>query len=698
MRTSPREDGASAIIGLLVGASVFVAVFGYVAIESLEENKQVETVDKLDLESIANSVADQLVGPGDGWYQNGACDASGKINAANFTPERIGQKSGGVSLGRFGLGEESCHAEAAARSNLSFAKISNIYGAKRLADPADGAVDYDEAVDSLALDDEDYNFHIRSWPVMPSVQQMLRKGFRDPYVKALYIGDYGPPVPIVKKVQHVAGAVDGVDAVTLYVHVTNNQSASTILAVEFVIGLDFGDVDFTLHSRELAPGESQNLTYQIRKTSDWEWQSDAHKYATYTIQDVEGAIESGTISMPMTMTSLLTREILVVEVDKLYFELSGGSTTAKVHYASYDGSGKQKTFNDWTLRVVDGLGLPVSTTVLPNGQKGSVTNPYTTAGTYTAQLLNDVLLLVWNTDVINVVSTVPGPFGGNPSNVPQASVTEEIRYIDAIVAGFQPNVVDEEYDHVLVPYAAGGDVYPDIKGVMDDQLPLALTDASGDPTLAGFNTLFVGSNVDHSAMTSNAAKETIHDWVFAGGTLIVFGSDEQNVQWLEPIFHSALETANGGLSAIDEQHPSLHIPNQLDWETFEYSTEWNYNSGSDEYFTHIVSAGVEGDVLSASEAGTFGKGRVVLSSWRPYDLVPDQASICPADLSDAPDCQAIFLVHNLVTLAYRQLYLDYGPNLPDGSAVGSVSRIVSTYHPDLQQTVTVPRPFVIRAC
>ncbi|HLE46958.1 MAG TPA: hypothetical protein VI818_01575, partial [Candidatus Thermoplasmatota archaeon] len=116
MRSSPNDEGASAIIGLLVGASVFVAVFGYVALDSLEENKAVESVDKLDLESLANTLADQVVGAGDGWYQNGACDASGKINAANFTPERVGQKSGGVSLGRFGLGEESCSAEAGARS------------------------------------------------------------------------------------------------------------------------------------------------------------------------------------------------------------------------------------------------------------------------------------------------------------------------------------------------------------------------------------------------------------------------------------------------------------------------------------------------------------------------------------------------------------------------------------------------------
>ncbi|HLE46672.1 MAG TPA: hypothetical protein VI818_00105 [Candidatus Thermoplasmatota archaeon] len=682
MRPSRSDEGNSAIIGLLIGATMFIAVFGYIAIDAIESGEDIAPVSDADLEGVANSLAETVFSGGAGWYAGGACTVAGKVNAAGFEPE-------GVAAGRFGIGEEVCNDEPFARANLSFAKLTNIYNAKKVGDVANDVVDYPEAVDSLDLDEAGYDFHLRSWPVLPSVQQMLRKGYRDPYIHPLYIGDYASAVGATKAVQHLAGVVDGLDAITLYVHVTNNGSVSAMFGVNFEIRLDAGNVDFTLHSRELAPGASQNLTYQIRKTSDWEWADAAQKFATYTISDVDDAFQTGTIAMPMIMTHLLTQPLLVVEADKLYFKLSGGNVNAKIHYASYAGDGKGKSFSDWTLRVDDGLGLPVATYVLPNSQKGFESRTFTSAGTYTSKLLNDALLLVWNSDIINVVADDPEPFGGSAADAPQAPVAEEIRYVDAILESFEANVFDAAYTHALVPFAAGGDVYPDVKSVMDNDLPLVLTDENGDPTLSQYNAIFVGSNVDHNAMTSSAAKDSIRDWVFEGGTLVVFGSDAQNVQWLQPLFHSALETANGGLSASDEQHPSLHVPNQLDWDAYGYSTEWGYNSGSDAYFTHVVSAGEEGDVLGVSDSGSFGAGRILLSAWRPYDLVPDQSTLCPADLSDATECQPIFLVHNLVTLAYRQLYIDFGPELPQDAPVGSVTRIASVYHPDLEQTVTV---------
>ena len=58
------------------------------------------------------------------------------------------------------------------------------------------------------------------------------------------------------------------------------------------------------------------------------------------------------------------------------------------------------------------------------------------------------------------------------------------------------------YDTVAVPYQSGGDIYPDVKVVMNNDLVSALIDSNGQPTYNKYNVLFVGSNVDHAAMTS----------------------------------------------------------------------------------------------------------------------------------------------------------------------------------------------------
>ena len=123
------------------------------------------------------------------------------------------------------------------------------------------------------------------------------------------------------------------------------------------------------------------------------------------------------------------------------------------------------------------------------------------------------------------------------------------------------------------------------------QLPLVthLTDPASHQLL-----LVVGSDVDHNSMTSSAAKQTIRDWVYAGGFLIVFGSYQQAVQWLQPIFHSALDSASDPLLTPDTAHPILHTPNELDYVSFDSGGNiWEFNRDEDaSHFSPVIASGV----------------------------------------------------------------------------------------------------------
>lgn len=693
-----REDGLTPIIGFVIATVIFVVSFYYVVDTAVKRQGDTSGADFAFYSNQAETMAGVIFDRGSGWYDGAACTATGAPNTAAFKPEGVGAVDAqGEPTGRFGLGDEVCGAsltQPRTFNNLSFSKFANVYRAQ-YEKTANDRVDYREARTSLGLDQRNVDFHLRSWPVLASVRQILASGYKDPHMRPLYIGDYtsisgGGTPPYTK------GVIDAADRVVVYINVTNNGATSTVFDAFFEIYLKGGTPAFTLHSKVLGAGESGNLSFTLLKTADWDWKFNNQKWVDVEIHDKDTKLIDTTISMSaITMTYASARQNQFAESEKLTFILGGAqqqsqSVNAKYYYSSYNGKGELKAFSDWSYRLVDPAGNTVATTALPNNvAQGHVERTFTSAATYTVRLENDAGTTVWNTDNVNIVDTEPGPFGGSATFSPGLSVLPEVRYIDLLFENFDANAYSATYSHPTVPYAAGGDVYPDIKDSLNNDLPLALTDASGNPTLSKYTTIMVGSNVDHNAMTSQAAKGAIRDWVFAGGTLIVFGSDDQSVNWLQPIFHASIDSASGGLATPDTEHPSLRVPNDLDYTNFKFSTEWNYVAGADTKFTHVVTSGPTGDVLGVGNPGSFGSGRVILSSWRPYDLTNDQATTCPEPLSADDPCQAIFLIHNLVTLSYRELYLDFGPPLPMGSPIGAQLRIGSVYHPEFGQLVEV---------
>ncbi len=216
-----------------------------------------------------------------------------------------------------------------------------------------------------------------------------------------------------------------------------------------------------------------------------------------------------------------------------------------------------------------------------------------------------------------------------------------------------------------------GDVYPDQKQYLDFQIPARIND---------YKVLVVGSNVDHSALTSNAVKSTIEAWVISGGTLIVFGSDSQSFQWLESLMGVGIETANGGAFAPDVDHPVLREPHALDWPAYSnFGQAWGGKQGGgnnnfDDQFQHVIQ-GDDGDVLAISKDGAYGTGRVFLSTYRPADIA-NEISLQ----------ESMNLVNNLVVYSDRQhLFLDYGPAPPQDASVGAAYRTSHVWDPDFGQ-------------
>jgi hypothetical protein len=211
-----------------------------------------------------------------------------------------------------------------------------------------------------------------------------------------------------------------------------------------------------------------------------------------------------------------------------------------------------------------------------------------------------------------------------------------------------------------------GDVYPDVKSYLNDNLP---------GRLAGYDMLVVGSGVDQSTLTSASVKYAIRDWVLAGGTLVVLGSAALNYQWLEPLFSVGVHTANGSPTAPDPSHPLLATPNVLQWTLYDdHAMGWDIkNTGSNaayNSFSHvIVQAGQ--DALAVSKDGGFGAGRIVLTTYLPREM---------AAAPNLGQAEAEHFLDNIILFSDRSdLYLEYGPEQPPDSAVAVAVRTTTQW-------------------
>ncbi len=708
MRFWKNQDGTSPLLGIMVALVVFTATFSYVVFVAVEDGQNTTSNPQAALDGKAASLASLMIQPGVGWYPDSACITTPSPPELDEEQMHADQ----VADGRFGLGRESCEDPTTKQGDqnlLDYAKVINLRSALLEADSTNDHVDYEEARTSLGLDETSLDFHLRSEPVMADIRELLARGYKDPNLRPLYIGDYfeddgagGEEEPLVLHTAGVEEAADG-KSVDLYVDIDNDMGSPTIFEVQFSIPLSAGTINALYHTPIVAGGTSHKATVTVLKTDDWSWADMTDPTVEYLISDVDRVVGEGAISLSgidMADTTE-TKTLYITHTSKLQWKLTGSSVGVKVYYEAFEGDGSEASSPSWRLDVYDSADALVASDEALNS-RGHESFDLATGDpeeTFRAELTNGDGTAVWNIDNLNVVTTEVGPYGGAGNWVPAASATLETLYVEQIIEQFERNVFSSAYDHADIPHdsaapappdPAAGDVYPDVKNVMNNDVPAVLLDDADQATLDNYNVVMVGSNVDHQAMTSAAAKQTIREWVYAGGLLIVFGSTEQAVQWLQPIFHSAIETAGGGIATPDENHPVLNVPNDLDYESYEdHDIVWSYTRDQDaDHFTHIITEG-DDDYLALSDPGQFGEGRVLLASYQPYDLTTDQGSECTGTGEDLIGCEPLRMIHNFVTIHYQGLYLDYGPKLPVDRAHGSAIRLAAVDHPELDQRVAM---------
>lgn len=704
MRGLQNDRAVSPLIGFIIATVLFTASFYYVIDTAVDRDADTTRAEGANFSELAGSLAQLLLEPGAGWYSAAAC-TDGKPNTAAFDAEGVGElDASDEPVGRFGLGDDACggsRSSAGSVNNISFDKLSNLYGALLERDGANTHVDYAEAKTSLGLDARNMDFHLRSWPVLFSTQEVLRTGSKDPNMRPLYVGNYedtgdggGPdPVPPV-----LTGISNFADKIIVYVNVTNDGVTDTVFGVSYALRLKGGTPDVTAHTPLLAAGDPDPVgrtQLTIPKTSGWEWKDAAE--VEYSVTDRDREVASGTIAVPWSMTSASTRPLLFIESGGLFYDASGGAVTTTTYFNGYDGKGKDVTVaeNQWRFLLKDPDGTVVEDYDIPSAKSGSRAVSLAAAGLYDAELWTDDLATLWNADAVVVLdgealaydSIAPGQY------TPASSTIEETRFIDLLIEKFDREVIVSELSYPgdpppvdAIPFAAGGDVYPADKHWLNEKLRDVLW-PGGTPSLSQYTTVMVGSDIDQTVMNSAHVKKTIEDWVDVGGTLVVFGTTDAQTNWLRgTLIKVKGDTAGASAFAPDEDHPVLNVPNNLDYDAYIAHTKWDIEN--DGFTPVVVDSGSGLPILSLSEPGALG-GSVVLAGWRPSQLTSDQAEQCPPDMTETTTCQGLFLIHNLIVMTYRELYLDYGPPIPTGAANGVQTRIISVYHPELAELVTV---------
>lgn len=229
----------------------------------------------------------------------------------------------------------------------------------------------------------------------------------------------------------------------------------------------------------------------------------------------------------------------------------------------------------------------------------------------------------------------------------------------SILVDFPWPISDKQLLTVLNVPLLEGDVYPDDKNYLETVLPNRLSQ---------YDVIIVGAGVDHGNLVKDSIKDGIADWVAGGGTLIALGSIDKSTAWLDPLLKTGISTVNGAPVAPDIAHPLLKEPNDLAWTAYDsYDIGWDLQENGakavyDE-FSHVVLQDGE-DVLAVSKDGSFGDGRVILTTFRPREFA---VSI---SLTEATN-----FLENMVSYADRSdYYLDYGGTIPTDVPVAMAVR------------------------
>lgn len=712
------ETGASGtMVAFLVAGVLFVGSIGAVLLTTREgaTGAAAATVPAANLKVEAENLAQLLLftpgvtSTGQDWVANGV-DFDAKTPDAN-------------AVTRLGL------LDSAATDSLlvNYSKFQNLRRAP-YDSAADGYVNYPEARASFGLDKEGLDFHVRAYPSLREVRQILEDGVKDPYMRVAYIGNIteergggGNPGDGLG-VGTISCAVDPTEHPRAYrigTTLTNGGTAPTQFEAIFDVTLSNGDSEYHKKNTVVVPaGATAEVRADVAATSGRTCAGASVRLRVYDSTNLLADVTSS-LTAPGSTPAAAPRALVLETSDWNY----APSTPVTV---SYSGKNLAKD-NKLILTVCPGetecrLGSDTS------GSRVDITVPqkekdrtYTfasgfAAGDYTVRLYDNTADpdAGIETDSMRarnrllIVTPAPGPYvppsgGGSGTYSAGPDAATEVAFLDKLVDRFCPTWFDSTavspmaswgtWDPRCLDFKDGqphpGDVYPQLKRTLKNELSLRLMtqpNCEGEARYDWTTVLIVGSNVDHNVLTSGDVKHCIEEWVLDGGTLIVLGSVDMNTHWLESVFQTALESSSGGLNVPDAGHPSLHVADDLDYPSYQHERAWRLKTtgsfNAEDAFTRVVNDATSGDaILAVGDPGAFQAGNVILSGWTPYDLKGNGPG--------ADDVEGMKYINNLLMLSYRDLYLDYGPPIPEHTNVEPALARVHIRHPQFIGTTIV---------
>lgn len=626
------DEGSSATLGLIIGGAIFASAF-------VGAQVMVAQPGGIDRRPAALEVAAQ--------------------HALEVVVGQAGTSGGGVAwtdnpdaIARFGLAREG------EPNFLDYVKIKALRnGTMGIA--LNDAPDYPDV--RLAMGITEGDFHLRTYPVLPGLDDP--RWSKDPRGRFAYFAHYSGATSLGSM---ASWANASASALNVSLAIRNDGYQPAVYAANVGLGDPVANATFVTeqrHTRLLAPGEVQTVSVEFPRLQSWD---DSFRGVKTDLSDAYGNVLVASSWISATPPEGGSAKIgVTLEASAMYY-VSG--EPVKFTGDHFDGGGAHLNADQsgrFVLVGPSGAEIVNTSVTLPRNKNAVYTYTClncTAVGNYTGTL--------WRGDM--------GVKARDVVHVSAAKMFDEKKTIDpiavseiGIIRSLVENFNGARFDSAEAP---DGDVFGD-----DTNGPNELSSV-----LSRYTMVIVGSEVSQTSLNSATTKYAIADWVQAGGTLIVLGTQKQQSNWLEPIYHAAQINANGGISTPDPTHPVLSSPNRLDYRRYlDRARAWDIDA--DQPFTHILTRSQPNgnsmqDTLTIAAPGAFNEGTVVLTSYMPGALVSPQ-----------DDQEARRFLHNLMSQSYNMLFLDYGPPIPDGVPVGSAQRLVAVPHPNVPGAVVEVR-------
>lgn len=179
------------------------------------------------------------------------------------------------------------------------------------------------------------------------------------------------------------------------------------------------------------------------------------------------------------------------------------------------------------------------------------------------------------------------------------------------------------------------------------------------PRLANYDVVVIGAGVDNNALLQANLDDALVSHVQGGGLLIQLGATSSH-SWLQSMASAGNDTANRGLISPDVHHPVLEWPTNVVPEVFDQTSGLNPSHLTPQAF-HRILGPATAPTLVVNQQGALANGTAIVTS---MDITEDQT-------------QGARLLTNMFAYYARQdLFLEFGPSIPEGEQVAAATRTV----------------------